>query len=320
MFFVLGGSVCSLQKCSNAVYVKNMVHWIGFHIVVLILLAIDLAFYRKREMKKKAALISSIAGVVIALLFNGYVYLHMGSEKGIEFFIAYVVEKSLSIDNLFVFLLIFSFFKVPKNLQHRVLYFGVVGAFVLRLGLILGGVALLNRFNWMTYIFGAIVGYTGVKLMFEKKGELPLEENRLLKWIRRRFRVTPDYVEDKFIVKRRGLKYLTPLFLVLVTIEASDVFFALDSIPAVFAVTRDPFIAYTSNVFAVLGLRSLFFLIAPWFSMLSRLKVGLGSILLFIGVKMLISSFFPIPLLVSLAVITAILGVSVLYSAYPKRS
>ncbi len=297
-----------------------MVHWVGFHILVLILLAIDLIIYRKREMKKKAALISSIAGVVIALFFNGYVYLHMGSEKGIEFFTSYLVEKSLSIDNLFVFLLIFSFFKVPKNLQHKVLYIGVLGAFVLRLGLVLGGMALLNRFDWVTYLLGAVVGYTGVRLMFEKKGELSLEENRLLKWIRRRFRVTSDYVEDKFIVKRSGIKYLTPLCLVLVMIETSDVLFALDSIPAVFAVTRDPFIAYTSNVFAVLGLRSLFFLLAPWFSLLSRLKIGLGSILLFIGLKMLISSFFPIPLLVSLAVIATILGISVLYSTLRVRN
>jgi tellurite resistance protein TerC len=291
-----------------------MVRWIGFHILVLILLAIDLLIYRKREMKQKAALISSVAGVVLALLFNGYIYLQDGSEKGIEFFTSYLVEKSLSIDNLFVFLLIFSFFKVPKVLQHKVLYVGVLGAFVLRLGLILGGIALINRFDWVTYLLGAVVGYTGARLMVEKKGQLPLEENRLLRWIRSRFRITSDYVGDKFIVKRRGLKYLTPLFLVLVMIETSDVLFALDSIPAVFAVTRDTFIAYTSNVFAVLGLRSLFFLLAPWFTLLSRLKIGLGAILLFVGVKMLISSFFPIPLLVSLAVIATILLISVLYS------
>jgi tellurite resistance protein TerC len=295
-----------------------MVQWIGFHVLVLILLAIDLLIYRKREMKQKAALISSVVGVVIALLFNGYVYLQMGSEKGIEFFTSYLVEKSLSIDNLFVFLLIFSFFKVPKVLQHRVLYIGVIGAFVLRLGLILGGMALLNRFDWVTYPLGAIVGYTGARLMVEKEGELPLDENRLLKWIRRHFRVTTDYVEDKFIVKRKGLKYLTPLFLVMVMIEISDVLFGLDSIPAVLAITRDPFIAYTSNVFAVLGLRSLFFLLAPWFSLLGRLKIGLGAILLFVGAKMVVSSFFPIPLLVSLAVIATILLISVLYSIRKK--
>jgi len=303
-----------LQKYPDAVYVQDMLHWIGFHIVVVILLAIDLAFYRKKEMKKRAALISSIVGVVIALLYNGYIYLQMGSEKGIEFFTAFVVEKSLSIDNLFVFLLIFSFFKVPKHLQHRVLYIGVIGAFVLRLGLILGGIAVLHRFYWMTYIFAVIIGYTGVKLMWGKKGEVSLEENRLLKWIRRRFRVTSDYVDDKFIVKRKGLKYLTPLCLVLVMIEASDVLFALDSIPAVFAITQDSFIAYTSNVFAVLGLRSLFFLLAPWFTQLMRLKTGLGAILLFVGLKMFTSSFFPIPLLVSFGVIAAILTISILYS------
>lgn len=298
-----------------------MVRWVAFHILVVILLAVDLLIYRKREIKQKAALISSIAGVVLALLFNGYVYFQEGTEKAVEFFTSYLIEKSLSIDNLFVFLLIFSFFKVPKVLQHRVLYVGVLGAFVLRLGLILGGVALLNKFDWVTYPLGAIVGFTGARLMVEKKGELPLEENRLLQWIRRHFRVTSDYVKDQFIVKKRGLKYLTPLFLVLVMIESSDVLFALDSIPAVLAVTRDSFIAYTSNVFAVLGLRSLFFLLAPWFSLLSRLKIGLGSILLFIGIKMLISSFFHIPLLVSLAVIATILLISVLYSIwkFPRK-
>lgn len=295
-----------------------MVRWVSFHILVLILLAIDLLLYRKREMKQKAALISSIAGVVIALLFNGYIFLQMGSERGIEFFTSYVVEKSLSIDNLFVFLLIFSYFKVPKLLQHKALYIGVLGAFVLRLGLILGGVVLINLFDWVTYLLGAVIGYTGVMLMVKKEGGLPLDENWILRWIRRRFRVTQDYVEDKFIVKRKGLKYLTPLFLVMVMIESSDILFALDSIPAVLAITRDSFVAYTSNVFAVLGLRSLFFLLAPWFSLLSRLKFGLGAILLFIGVKMLISAFFHIPLLVSLAIIATILGISVLYTVLKK--
>lgn len=295
-----------------------MARWIGFHILVLIVLAIDLLLYRKKEMKQKAALISSIVGVLLALLFNGYVYLQEGSEKAVEFFTSFLVEKSLSIDNLFVFLLIFSYFHVPKALKHKVLYAGVLGAFVLRLGLIWGGVALINLFDWVTYILGAIVGYTGVRLMMEKKGELPLDENRLLLWMRRRFRVTTDYVDGKFIVKRNGLKYLTPLFLVVVMIESSDVLFALDSIPAVLAVTRDPYIAYTSNVFAVLGLRSLFFLLAPWFSVLSRLKIGLGAILLFIGAKMIFSFIFHIPLLVSLAVIATILTISVLYSIHKK--
>ena len=288
------------------------------HIVVLILLVIDLRISRKKEMTKRVALVSTLIGIGLALLFNGYVYLQEGSEKAIEFFTAYLVEKSLSVDNLFVFLVIFSFFKVPKMLQHRVLYMGVLGAFVLRLGLILGGVSLLNRFDWVTYLLGAIVGFTGVRLMVQKKNELPVEENRLLKWIRKKYKVTPNYVQDKFFVKKKGLRYLTPLFLVLVMIESSDLLFALDSIPAVLAVTRDPFIAYTSNVFAVLGLRALFFLIAPWFETLSHLKIGLGSILLFIGLKMLSSFFITIPLLVSLAVIATILTISVLYSWMKK--
>ncbi|HEX2579419.1 MAG TPA: TerC/Alx family metal homeostasis membrane protein [Rhabdochlamydiaceae bacterium] len=296
-----------------------MARWVGFHLLVLLLLVIDLLIYRKKEMKQKAALISSVAGVVVALLFNGYVFLQMGSQKGIEFFTSYIVEKSLSIDNLFVFLMIFSYFKVPRLLQHKALYFGVVGAFVLRLGLILGGVALINRFDWVTYFLGAIIGYTGVVLMLEKKEEL-LEENGILRWIRRHFKVTAEYVEDQLIVKRKGIKYLTPLFLVMVMIETSDVLFALDSVPAVLAITKDSFIAYTSNVLAVLGLRSLFFLMEPWFSLLSRLKIGLGAILVFIGAKMLISFVIHIPLLVSLAVIATILGISILYSVLRMRN
>lgn len=295
-----------------------MARWIGFHILVLILLAIDLAVSRKREMKTKTALIWSVSWIVLALIFNGFIYVQAGSEKGIEFFTAYLLEKSLSIDNLFVFLLIFSFFKVPKALQHKVLYFGVLGAFVMRLGLILGGVALINQFHWVTYVLGLVVGFTGIRLILQKKKELPIEENSLLQWIRRRFKVTPDYVEDKFFVWRAGVRYLTPLFLVLVMVETSDLLFALDSIPAVLAVTKHPFIAYTSNVFAVLGLRSLFFLIAPWFDLLSHLKIGLGAILIFIGLKMLLSPLFTIPLMVSLAVIATILLISVLYSILKK--
>lgn len=296
-----------------------MTRWIGFHLLVLLLLALDLLLYRKKEMKQKAALISSALGVVIALLFNGYIFLQMGSQRGIEFFTSYLVEKSLSIDNLFVFLVIFSYFKVPKHLQHKALYFGVVGAFILRLGLILGGVALINRFDWVTYFLGAIIGYTGVMLMFEKREEL-LGESGILRWIRRHFKVTADYVEDQLIVKRKGVNYLTPLLLVIVMIETSDVLFALDSVPAVLAITRDSFVAYTSNVLAVLGLRSLFFLMEPWFSLLSRLKIGLGAILVFIGAKMLVSFVIYIPLLVSLAVIATILGISVLYSVLRIRN
>ncbi|MBS0649165.1 MAG: TerC/Alx family metal homeostasis membrane protein [Verrucomicrobia bacterium] len=295
-----------------------MARWIGFHILVLILLAIDLSVSRKREMKTKTALIWSIGWIALALIFNGFIYVQAGSEKGIEFFTAYLLEKSLSIDNLFVFLLIFSFFKVPKELQHKVLYFGVLGAFVMRLVLILGGVALIHQFQWVTYVLGLVVGFTGIRLISQKKKELPLEENRLLQWIRRRFKVTTDYVEDKFFVWRAGVRYLTPLFLVLVMVETSDLLFALDSIPAVLAVTKHPFIAYTSNVFAVLGLRSLFFLIAPWFELLSHLKIGLGAILIFIGLKMLLAPLFTIPLMISLAVIATILLISVLYSILKK--
>lgn len=296
-----------------------MMRWVIFHIVVLALWSIDLSVSRKREMKPKTALLWSLGWISLALMFNGYVYLADGAEKALQFFTAYLVEKSLSIDNLFVFLMIFSYFKTPKPLQYKVLFLGVIEAFILRLVLILGGVSLIAHFHWVTYLLGAIVAVTGLKLILQKKGTLSIEESRMLRWLRGNFRVTEDYVGEKFFVKRESLRYATPLFLVLMMVESSDLLFAVDSIPAVLSVTKDPFIAYTSNVFAVLGLRSLFFLIAPWFDRLSRLKSGLGAVLLFIGFKMIIAPVFSISLPVSLVIISAILLISVVRSI-PRKS
>ncbi len=290
-----------------------IVRWVGFHILIFILLAVDLLVFRKKEMKWKAVLLWSLIWITLSLLFNGLIFWQDGVEKGIEFFTAYLIEKSLSVDNLFIFLLIFSYFKVPKALQHRLLFLGIFGALVLRLGLILAGISLIGSFHFVIYVLGAVVGVTGFRLIFQKQQQT-LQQSRLLKFIRRHFKVTEEYVGSQFIVRQGKSSYWTPLMLALVMIESSDILFALDSIPAVLAVTNDIFIAYTSNVFAVLGLRALFFLIAPWFELLTHLKIGLGAILLFIGLKMVIAPIWAIPLSISLAVIATILLISVIYS------
>lgn len=286
--------------------------WILFHLLIFIVLSIDFIFFKK-GVKWRQAVIWSASWISLALLFNLYIFLHQGWDKGLEFFTAYLMEKSLSIDNLFVFLLIFSYFKVPKELQHRLLFWGVVGAFILRLGMILAGVTLVGMFAWLTYILGAVVAFTGIKLIVQKKNALALEKSRLLRFIRRYFPITDSFEGDKFIIFRRQTFYLTPLALALIMLESSDILFAIDSIPTVLSVTSDIFIAYTSNVFAVVGLRDLFFVMEPWFDLLARLKVGLGSVLLFIGFKMLSSPFVQIPVGVSLAVVVLILGLTVLY-------
>jgi len=293
--------------------------WVGFHAFILILLSLDLGVSKRRELKPTAALLLSLGWIGIALLFNGFVYGYLGSEKALEFFTAYLIEKSLSIDNLFVFMLVFSSFAVPKHLQYKILYLGIVGAFVLRLVMILAGVYLITMFHWLTYILGLIVGITGIRLILKKKASVNLKKNWLLKWLRSHYSITDDYVGDKFSVVRDGVKYLTPLFLVLVVIESTDVIFALDSIPAVLAVTHDPFIAYTSNVFAVLGLRSLYFLLAPWMDLFPYFKTGLGVILGFIGFKMISSSFFEISLPTSLTIIASIIAFSILYSILRRK-
>lgn len=297
-----------------------MNRWIGFHILLFVLLMIDLTVSRTHEMRQKKALFWSLGWISLALMFNGYIFLHDGYDKGLEFFTAYIVEKSLSIDNLFVFLLIFSYFQVPKILQHRVLYIGVVGAFVMRLGLILGGISLINLFEWLIYVLGIIVGYTGIRLIVQKKEAFSIENSKLIGFFRRHFNITSNYVGSKAWIRKGGVLFLTPLFLVQLAVESSDLIFALDSIPAVIAVTRDSFIAYTSNVFAVLGLRSLYFLIAPWFDRLSYLKIGLGAILVFVGLKMVVSPWIVISLAVSLSVISTILVISVLYSVMKKQT
>lgn len=293
--------------------------WIGFHIVVIGLLAFDLSFSRKHEITPKMALVLSLGWIAIALLFNVFVYGYFGSERALEFLTAYLVEKSLSIDNLFIFMLIFTSFDVPSELQPRVLILGVLEAFVLRLVMILAGVYLISLFHWLIYVLGIIVAITGFKLFFQKEGKLRLERNFIVKFVRSHFKMTDKYEGSRISVIKAGVRYFTPLLLVYLAIETTDMIFALDSIPAVLAITRDPFIAYTSNVFAVLGLRSLYFLISPWITLFSHFKKGLGAVLGFIGFKMVTEPFLPISLGLSLAIVTAILGYSIVYSILRRK-
>lgn len=300
---------------------SEIVRWTGFHLLIGILLLLDFGVFHKknRPVTIRQAALWSLFWITLSLLFNVGIYFYEGPQKGLEFFTGYLVEKSLSIDNIFVFILIFSYFNVPARLQHRVLYLGIVGALVLRLTLILLGVSLIQRFAWLIYILGLFLAYTGVRLMLRRQQNVAPEKNPLVRWVRRHFDVTAEYHGSKFWVRKAGKLFATPLILVLIVIETTDVIFALDSLPAIFAITLDPFIVYTSNVFAILGLRSLHFLIAEFLQFFSYLQSGLGLTMFFVGGKMILSPFFVIPLPISLGIIAAILAASMLTSIVMKK-
>lgn len=267
--------------------------WIGFGIFVVLMLALDLGvFHRKAHtIGVREALGWSAFWIVLALVFWLGVHHFMGGKLAAEFLTGYLLEKSLSVDNLFVFLLIFSYFKVPGPLQHKVLFWGILGALVLRAVFILAGVELIERFAWMEYVFGAFLIFTGIKMVFAGEQELDPEANPVVKLTRRVFRVTGDYVGGRFFVWRDGLLHATPLFVVLVLVESTDVVFAVDSIPAILGISKDAFIIYTSNVFAILGLRSLYFALAALADLFHHLKYALSFILVFVGGKMIVSSW-----------------------------
>lgn len=250
----------------------------------------------------------------MSLLFNGWVYLELGGEPALAFFTGYLLEKALSVDNIFVFLLIFRFFAVPSDHQHRVLYWGVLGAILLRAVFVLAGAALLQRFEWIFYLFGAFLLWTGVKLMRHHEPEIHPEHNPVVRAFQRLFPITSDYHGRHFFVRRDGRWMATPLMLVLVVIEASDVVFAVDSIPAIFGVTTDPFLVFSSNILAVLGLRALYFVLRNLMDRFRYLSAGLGLVLLLVGVKMVLHELVEIPTAVSLAVVVGVLGLSVLLS------
>jgi tellurite resistance protein TerC len=294
--------------------------WIGFLAFVLLMLAVDLGLHRKaHEVSVREAASWSAVWVGLAAAFGGLVYAWFGPERALEFATGYVIEKALAIDNLFVFLVIFAAFAVPTALQHRVLFWGILGALVMRAGFILAGGALLQRFHWLLYIFGAFLLITGVKLLWQRNQEASPEENRIVRLVRRIFPVSKGYHGARFTVREDGKRRATPLFLALVTVELSDVVFAVDSIPAVYAVTEDPFIVFTSNIFATLGLRSLFSLLARVIARFHLLKVGLALVLVFVGAKMVVAGVIKVPIVASLLVIAALLGGSMLASVLTRR-
>jgi tellurite resistance protein TerC len=290
--------------------------WAAFTAFVLAMLALDLGVFHRRahEVRLKEAAIWSAVWVGLAVAFNFAVWTWFGPTKGLEFLTGYVIEKALSVDNVFVFLVIFSYFSVPKAYQHRVLFWGIVGALVMRAVFIFAGAALLERFHWVMYVFGAILILTGIKMLVQRNAELHPEKNPVFVLFRRFVPSVPDYHGQKFTVIRDGKRYATPLLAVLVAVEATDLVFAVDSIPAVFAVTKDPFIVYTSNIFAILGLRAMYFLLAGVMDKFRYLKVGLATVLVFVGIKMTIADLYKIPVGVSLSVVGAILAVAIVSS------
>jgi len=298
--------------------------WIAFNVFVLGMLAIDLGvFHRKAHaVTTREATVWCFVWISLGLIFNAGIYIWMGPEKGLEFFTGYLIEYSLSVDNIFVFIIILSYFSVSPAHQHRVLFWGILGALVMR-GVFIGvGALLLQAFHWVIYIFGAFLVFTGIKMITNEDTSVHPEDNPVIKVLRRVMPITSDFEGQRFFVKRDGKWAATPLFVVLLVIESTDLIFAVDSVPAIFAVSQDPFIVYTSNVFAILGLRSLYFLLAGVMDLFIYLRYGLGVVLGFVGVKMLLADIYKIPIGLSLAVVAGVLAISIVASllARPKST
>jgi tellurite resistance protein TerC len=290
--------------------------WVGFNAFVLIMLAIDLGvFHRKsHEVSLKEALTWTGVWISLALVFNFFIYQYSGKELAIQFLTGYLIEKSLSIDNIFVIILIFSYFQVPSRFQHKVLFWGILGALVMRAIFIFTGIELIHRFHWLIYIFGGFLIFTGIRMLFADDSKINPEKNLFVKLARKIIPVTNEYHGDQFFIRKNGALWGTPLFLALIIIEGTDLIFAVDSIPAILAISEEPFIVYTSNVFAILGLRSLYFALAGIEKYFKYLKYGLALILVFVGTKMAMADLFKIPVGFSLAIIAFILGGSMLAS------
>ena len=305
--------------------------WIGFNLFVLALLALDLGVFHQKahRVSIREATIWSIVWISLSLLFNLGIFLfwdefvpasdYSNREAALAFLTGYLLEKSLSVDNIFIFVVIFTYFAVPAMYQHRVLFWGIIGALIMRGTLIVIGTALLKEFHWIIYVFGAFLIFTGVRMAIQRNEDVHPEQNPVVKLLRRIMPVTENYEGEQFFVRRLGKLMATPLFLVLLIVESTDLIFAIDSIPAIFAVTDDPFIVYTSNVFAILGLRSLYFLLAGVVDKFHYLKLGLSAVLVFVGIKMVISDIYQIPIGVSLAVIASILTIAVAASLRRAR-
>ena len=291
--------------------------WIGFNVFVLAMLAVDLLVFHKEahEVHVREATAWSVVWIVLALVFGGGVYAFMGPQAGLQYFTGYVIEKALSVDNIFVFVLIFSLFRVPPAFQHRILFWGIIGALVMRGVMIAAGAYLIEQFHWILYLFGAFLVFTGIRMATQVEHDLDPAANPVIRILRRLLPVTTDYEGQKFFVRRavgghRRL-FATPLFVVLVLVETTDLIFAVDSIPAIFAVTQDPFVIYSSNVFAILGLRALYFLLADVVHRFHYLRLGLAMVLVFVGGKMLAADFYTVPIGLSLAIILSLLGLAI---------
>jgi tellurite resistance protein TerC len=293
-----------------------------FTLFILAMLAIDLGVFNRTAhvVSLREAVIWSIVWTVLALLFNAGVWWYEGSTKALEFLTGYLIERALSFDNIFVFVIIFSYFAVPQHLHHRALFWGVLGALVTRALFIAAGAALISRFDWILYLFGAILVISGWKMFAQKDVEVHPDRNIFIRLARMLFPVTSGYESGRFFARIDGRLAITPLFLVLLTIETTDVVFAVDSIPAVFGVTQDPFIVYTSNIFAILGLRATYFLLAGIMDTFHYLSHGLSAILIFIGFKMLLAGVIHVPITLSLLIVTAVLAVSVVASLLHRKS
>jgi len=305
-------------------------YWVGFIAFVLVMLLLDLGVFHKKDtvVKVKEAILWSLFWISLALIFNVGIYYFIDHTKAIEFFTGYLLEKSLSVDNLFVFILIFGFFKIEPKYQHKVLFWGILGALVMRAIFIFAGVALIERFAWIMYVFGAFLIYTGMHMLFEKKDaeEFDPNKNILIRWFRKIMPVTDDMSVPHFFVRKNNVLHATPFFIALLLIEASDVVFALDSIPAILSVSKDTFIVFTSNIFAILGLRSLYFALSGIMDYFHYLKYALAGILSFIGIKMCVNEFskefnyeFHISNFTSLGVIGGLLTASIVLSILMKK-
>ena len=290
--------------------------WIIFGLFVLAMLALDLGVFHRRAhvIELREALGWSAFWIALAVLFNVGVYFWFGPTAALEFLTGYLIEKSLSMDNIFVFVLIFTYFRVPPLYQHKVLFWGILGALIMRFIFVLAGVTLIQKFHWMIYVFGALLIVTGARMAREKEKEIHPERNPVIRLARRLIPITRDYVDGRFFVRKMGRTLATPLFIVVLVVETTDLVFAVDSIPAILAITHDPFIVYTSNVFAILGLRALYFALAGLMRIFHYLHYGLSVILVFVGVKMLISDLYKIPIGIALGVVAGVLAASVLLS------
>lgn len=299
----------------------NLWAFIIFNIFIIFLLAIDLFYHRiSHKIALKEALITSGLWIGLALLFNLGVYFVQGKENALNFLAGYLIEKSLSVDNLFVFLVIFKYFNTPKEYTHKILFWGILGAIIMRAIFIFIGIALVQRFEWILYVFGVFLIYTGFKMAFHQVEDIHPENNFLLKLFKKFMPISKNYVKDHFFIKENGIWMATPLFIVLLTVESTDILFAIDSIPAVMAITLDPFIIYSSNIFAILGLRSLYFALSSMMDVFHYLHYGLAAILTFVGIKMMLSHFYDIPIILALGFIILTLLISILFSIiYPEH-